>query len=333
MRTFRDHMESALYDDARGFYATRTKSGDFYTAPELHPAFGEILADKLATLLGRLGPLPSGVRPTIIEAGCGDGTLACQVARRLHEKHPRLADELRFVLVDRTRRDLTVAARRLSAFGLEVDACTDIRRQPSWSGVLYSNELMDALPAHLLEKRNGAVFEVYVDESQRETLGPVSTAALSGGAAAVAHALGEGERHGICLEALEWLRQVARRLDEGFLITVDYGKRLTPGSPNPPRAFRRHCALSDLSSDPGTKDLTLPVDFEAMIREGARVGLALESYQSLSELMIEGGVESWLAAAAGDTASAYRERAQMKTLLHPEGMGEAFKILIQRKCR
>ena len=330
MRTFRDHMETALYDPERGFYPTRTQTADFYTAPELHAAFGAVLGDRIASLLGRVRLQRPGEALTLVEAGSGDGTLACQVARRLRESHPALADGLRFVLVDRTRKDLTTAVRRLTAFGLAVDACTGLERLPRFSGVLYSNELIDALPAHLLEKKDGAIHEVYVDDSGHEALGALSRPELAADAAAAAERLGEGERHGVSLEARAWVSEAAARMKAGFLLTLDYGKRFTHGAPNPPRAYRRHEIVSDLSAQPGTKDITVPADFEALIVEGAKSGLDLESYQTLATFLIEGGIETWLSAAAGDSASLYKERAQIKPLVHPEAMGEAFKVLIQR---
>lgn len=331
MRTFRDHMESSLYAPERGFYPTRTQTADFYTAPELHPAYGAVLSDKIAALLARVRDARPGAGLSLVEAGCGDGTLACQVARGLREKHPALADGLRFVLMDRTRKDLTAAVRKLTAFGLPVDACTGIDHLPRFTGLLYSNELIDAFPAHLLQKKDGGVLEVYVDESGRETLGGLSRHELAAEAEAVASTLAEGERHGVSLEARAWLREAAARLESGFLLTIDYGKRFAPGTPNPPRAYRRHALVADLSSEPGTKDLTVPADFESLIAEGARAGLSLESYQSLSTFLIEGGIDAWLSAAAGDAASSYEERSRIKTLVHPEGMGEAFKVLLQRK--
>jgi SAM-dependent MidA family methyltransferase len=175
------------------------------------------------------------------------------------------------------------------------------------------------------------IYEVYVDESGREVLGSVSRPELAADAATVATTLGEGQRHGVSLEARTWLREAASHLESGFILTVDYGKRFASGTPNAPRAYRQHEILTELSAHPGTKDLTVPADFEALIREGAKADLALESYGSLSSFLIEGGIEAWLADTTGVTSAVYKERAQIKTLVHPEGMGETFKVLIQRK--
>lgn len=331
MRTFRDFMESALYDPDKGFYSTRTQTADFYTAPELHPAFGSILADRLAALLRRAREARPGQALSLVEAGGGNGALATQVARRLRERHPDLASALRFVLVERSRRDLTAAVRALSAFGIPVDACTGVERLPRFTGALYSNELFDALPAHLLEKRDGNMFEVYVDAAGRPALGGVSSPELAAHAALIMGALAEGERHAVCLEAPRWLAQAAARLDAGFLLTVDYGKRFTAETPNAPRAYRAHRIEDDLTARPGEQDLTVPADFNALIAAGEKAGAALESFGSLSRFLLEGGIEEWLSGAAGDDASSYKQRAQLKTLVHPEGMGEAFKVMIQRK--
>lgn len=326
MPTFRDFMETALYDPERGFYASRRKTADFYTAPELHGAFGAVLADRLAGLLHRLGEGPL----VLAEAGCGDGTLACQVARRLREAHGALAARLSFVLVERNRRDLTEAARKVVAFGMPVEAHTAVEKLPAFAGALYSNELIDALPFHVLERRGAQVLELHVEDG-RELLKPLSRPELAAAAAAVKDSLSEGGRHAVSLEAPAWLAAAASRLSRGFVLTADYGKRFASDAPNPPRSYRAHAVEGELSADAGSRDLTASADFEALVRAGAACGLAVDSYESLSRFLLDGGIERHFAAAAGDDSSSYKERAQLKTLLHPEGMGEAFKVLIQRK--
>ncbi len=333
MRSFRDFMESALYDPERGYYSIREKAADFYTAPELHAAFGAVLADRLALLLERTAKTEPERRLHLVEAGCGDGTLACQVARRLREKHPGLAARVSFILIERGRKDLTTAVRRLNAFGVNVTAYTEIAKVAPFSGVLYSNELLDALPVHLLEGREGKVLEVFIDGADRAVCGPLSRPELAAHAAAMTGSLQEGERHAVGLEAKAWLKDASSRVEEGFIVSIDYGKRFAPGTANPPRAFHRHAVETELTREPGAQDLTASVDFEALIGSGEAAGLSLESYESQSKFLIEGGLLSWIEAAAGDDSASYRERAKLKTLIHPEGMGEVFKVLIQRKAK
>lgn len=320
-------METALYDPERGFYAAREKSADFYTAPELHGAFGSVLADRLAALLARCGDGPL----TLVEGGCGDGTLAAQVARRLREAHAPLAARLTLALVERNRKDLTEAVRRVTAFGMPVEAFTSVERLRPFAGAVYSNELLDALPFHVLERRGGEVLELCVDAAGEERLEPLSRPELAAAAAAVKDSLAEGQRHAVSLEAPAWVAAAAARLSRGFVLTADYGKRFTPDAPNPPRSYRAHAVETELNRGAGARDLTASVDFEAVMRGGEAAGLAVESYESLSRFLLDGGIERHFALAAGDDSSSYRERAKLKTLMHPEGMGEVFKVLVQRK--
>ncbi len=333
MRSFRDFMEFALYDSEQGYYTVREKTADFYTAPELHSAFGSVLADRLTLLLERLIKTSPAGPLFLVEAGCGDGTLACQIARRLHEKSPALMPHLSFILIERSRHDLTTAVRRLTAFGVPVTAYTKIENIPPFIGVLYSNEFFDSLPVHLLETRSGQVREVFVDAAGREVCGSLSRPDLEAPATLLAGTLREGERHAVALDAKSWLQAAARKIENGFILSIDYGKRFAPGTANPPRAFHRHAIETELTREPGARDLTASVDFEALIAAGLSLNLSLESYESLSKFLIEGGLLRWIEAASGDSSAAYRERAQLKTLIHPEAMGEVFKVLIQRKAK
>lgn len=328
MRTFRDFMEAALYDPERGFYPRRTPTEDFYTAPELHPAFGGVLA---AYLLRRLDSLKAAGAPgplSVVEMGSGSGLLARQILKTLDGSRPGWGPGLRYVLVERDRGRLLESVRSLGGSDRRVLGYSRLEDLPACSGVFLSNELVDAFPLHLLEKRDGVVREVCVEESGREVLSDLSSPELEAHAYAVAESLHEGQRHAVNLEVLRWLKTAAEKLERGCLLTIDYGKRFH-GEPNPPRTFRRHATDAAVTEAQGEKDITASVDFEALIQEGERLGLVLESYQTLSRFLIDGGIQDWLA--KGEDAASLRSRAQVKTLIHPEGMGEVFKVLIQRK--
>lgn len=321
MQTFRDFMEEALYDPAGGFYNRREPTADFYTAPELHPAFAGVLARDLAKRFERLRAGGRREPLTLVEMGSGRGVLAGQILDALKSSHPGLAQDLRLVLVERCREELSASVLRLSARHPGVVGHTRLEEVLPFEGVLLSNELVDAFPVHLLEKRGGRVLEVNVEDG-RAVLGEPSTPELARAAGSVR--LEEGERHAVNLEARDWLEAVSARLRRGWILTVDYGKRFG-GAPNPPRAFFKHSVSDEVLARKGGQDLTASVDFDALIEEGARRGLDLESYTTLSRYLIDGGVADWLEAAS------VKDRQKIKTLIHPEGMGETFKVLIQRR--
>ena len=327
MQTFRDYMESALYDPERGYYSRRTPTQDFYTAPELHPAFAGVLAREIARRLEALAAAGVAGPYSITEMGSGSGMLASELLKALRAGFPRWADTVRYVLVERARVPLidSVVALSQSAHVVGYSRLEEVLPSP---GVFLSNELVDAFPVHLLEKREGTIYEVCVEESGRTLLSDLSTDELKPYAAAVLPVLGEGERHAVNLEALRWLRSVSEKLRAGFLMTIDYGRRMGQ-APNPPRTFFRHTTDFRLTEGKGFKDITASVDFDALIAEGERLGLKLDGYEPLGRFLVEGGVSEWLP--QGDSLAAIRSRNQVKTLLHPDGMGESFKVLVQKR--
>lgn len=328
MRTFRDFMEAALYDPGLGFYQNRQARADFYTAPELHCAFAGVLADETARRLDALAAAGVPGPYWIVEIGAGEGRLAAALAARLKERRADLAATAIHAVVERAEAPLVKAALALGAEAHRALAFARLSDLPPLRGLLLSNELVDAFPVHLLEKRRGTIVELYVAEDGSLKPGSLSTPELSAFAAAAVRFLAEGERHAVNLEARRWLKAVAGKLEAGFLLTVDYGKRLRAEA-NPPRAYASHRIDADLTGDPGRKDLTASVDFEQLIQDGKREGFDLVEYTTLSRFLLERGIAAFIP--TGDSVADMRSRSQIKTLLHPEGMGEAFKVLLQKK--
>ncbi|MBI5597979.1 MAG: SAM-dependent methyltransferase [Elusimicrobia bacterium] len=331
-------METALYDPGRGFYSRRTPKSDFYTAPELHPAFARVLAGEVAARLERVRQVRPRSPLFVVEMGSGDGTLARQVLTALREDHPRLFRNIRYVLVERVERLLLDSIVSLQETGAELLGYSRLEDMPPVCGVFISNELVDALPFHILMKTRGAVKELSVQHRRKHgrpggavkpVPGPLSTRALAAPSRRVAPNLAEGQTHAVCLEMGRWMTLVSKRLRAGSVVTVDYGKRFGPADPNPPRGFRAHSHAADLLDRPGSQDLTASVDFAELSRHGAGHGLKEASYSTLSSFLIDRGILSFLP--KGDSAQAWAERAKIKTLFHPEGMGETFKVLIQEK--
>jgi len=327
--TFRDFMEEALYGPAEGFYVRRAPGEDFFTAPELHPAFAEALADDVRARLeaaaggGLRAPL------TLVEMGSGDGRLARQLLGALKARHPRWHALLRVVLVERVERLLLESLVSLPVEPGRAMGFTRLEDVPPFRGVLLSNELVDALPFHVLEKRDGKVWEVFVerrDGALRPVLGECSSPEVAREAAKSAHRLQEGEKDSLSLAARDWVRLAASKIEAGALITVDYGGK---AGPTPPRCFYRHATGMDVLERPGRQDLTASVDFAALVAEGRLHGLHEASYQTLGRFLLDRGVLARLP--EGQGAAAYAERNRIKTLLHPGGMGEAFKVLVQEK--
>lgn len=321
-------MESALYDPQNGYYSNRTVKADFYTAPELHPAFSGVLTREIVKRLRVLKTRGVSQPYSIVEVGSGSGLLARQILQDLRKNYPEWAQTVRYVLVERSSSALMESVESLSGLNDHLLGLSQIEDLLPCAGVFLSNELLDAFPVHLLEKADGKVCEVYVEPTKTMRLGRLSTPRLRPYAERM-DAAGDGERHAVNLEALRWLGAIAKKISAGFLITIDYGSRFPSGACNPPRTFFKHFQGTDDLTQPG-RDITSNVDFEALIEEGRKSALELESYSTLSRFLLDGGIEEWIGPDA-DSLENFKNRSKIKTLLHPEGMGEIFKVLIQSK--
>ena len=308
-------MESALYDPERGFYSRRRPRADFYTAPELHPAFAGVTARRVEQLCDRIG-LDS---PKVVEMGAGEGLFAEQLLERLPEGTS-------YALVERSDSALEAALRRLRDRFPQVEGYSSLAELEPTEGVFLSNELVDAFPVHVLQREGESIRELYVDEHGNEKLGELSTPELLAHAEKVAETLEAGARHAVNLEAERWLRQVRAVLARGAVVTIDYGAKFH-GAPNPPRAFFKHSQPDRLTARGGEQDLTASVDFGSLIRIGGQLGFKEEFFGTMSRFLIDGGIADFMP--MGDSASDVRSRSKVKTLIHPDGMGEVFKVLIQ----
>ena len=329
MITFRDFMESSLYDPKEGFYARRAAKADFYTAPELHSAFAKALADCICRRLELVAEKKPNSPLFVMEMGSGNGTLARQVITAIKEKAPHWMNRTRYILVEKVESLLMESILELQDTGVKLLGYTRLDEVPRFSGVVYSNELIDAMPVHVLEKQDGRIRELYVREGGKTELGLLSRRALVHAARSVRETLQEGERHAVNLDARGWIAQLGRILKVGSVITVDYGKRFAAHAPNPPRTFYKHTTGEDITGRPGLQDLTANVDFEQLMAEGERAGFERKSFQTMTQFLIDHGIIDSMP--KGASLGEFKERSQIKTLFHPDGMGERFKVLVQEK--
>ena len=136
-------------------------------------------------------------------------------------------------------------------------------------------------------------------------------------------------------EAARWWRQAAKSIDQGWLMTLDYG--FTAGSAILPervggtlRGYRRHQVTHDLLSNPGQQDLTAHVHFERLRITGESCGLRTEFFGSQERFLVYAMQELGSAGQEALMQNADRLR-QFKTLIHPDHFGHSFQVLVQSR--
>jgi SAM-dependent MidA family methyltransferase len=330
--SFADYMGTALYAPGLGYYSAGARkfsaAGDFVTAPELTPLFGAALATTAAAVIDRL---PDG---DLIELGPGTGRLAADLLDALAAKD-RLPQRYRLLEVsaDLAARQRECLRERAPALLPRVEW---IEMLPArWRGLMIANEVLDAVPPHLIARKSGAWFERGVSLA----VGCLALAdrPLMPGAlrdAARAAFPPEGDYVSEINPAAEALiRSLAERCDAGVLLIIDYG---FPAAEyyHPQRAsgtlvvHYRHRAVHDPLFMPGLADLSAHVDFSAIARAGVAGGMTVGGYATQARFLINCGILDALAACGDPSASAYlRQAAAVQKLLSPAEMGELFKVL------
>lgn len=337
--------ELALYHPELGYYARADRrsgrAGDFFTSVDLGPLFGALLASQFAETW-RLLRTP---RFDLVEAAAGDGRLARDVLDAAAADDPAFYAAVDLHLVERSR-----AARDAQAAVLGPHAGKLVSSgpglPPAVRGTVFANELLDALPPHLLQMTAGGLREVYVDVDAEtggfvERLGPLSDARVRAHVDERGIRLAEGWRAEVTPAAADWVRQAVAALDRGFLLLIDYGHEAreiysATHAAGTLAAYRRHRAADAAGgaappwlAAPGECDLTAHVDLtlvrDTAERWGARTLGVLDQTYFLLGL---GAVERAARESAGGGVAALRRRLALKSLLVPGGLGSTHKVLI-----
>jgi len=335
--TFARFMEVALYDPERGYYssptARPTREGDFLTAPELHPVFGRLVGRQLVEIWERLGrPDPFVIR----EHGAGAGTLGLTAIEGIREDGSPLVDAVRYQPVEINRYRRAELHDRFEAAGL-----TDLIAAPTGPlvGVLLANELLDALPVHRVEMRDGGLLETFVDWDGTvfcDRSGPPSSGGLVERLIAEGIELSDGQRAEICLVLDEWVAGVTADLVRGCLLVVDYGHPAAElygptRREGTLRAYIGHRVHDDPYRHVGRQDLTAHVDITALERAAETAGLTVLGRTTQAEFLTGLGIGEVLARSAQSTTAAlagYLElRGAVVRLLDPRAMG-AFRVVL-----
>ena len=325
-------MATALYHPRHGYYtsgrAAIGRRGDFFTNVSVGALFGRLLARQFAEIWQRLG---EPVEFTIVEQGAHGGDFACDVLAGLREFAPDCFAAAAYRIVEPGSVLREAQAVKLAGFGGKVRWATALEQ---FSGVHFSNELIDALPVHAVTWTGDEWRERHVglrDDRFVFTDGPISSETLRAHLALLPP-VSPGCETEVNLAALDWVADIGSKLERGCVLTIDYGF---------PRAeyyradriggtltgYAHHRRETDLLARPGEIDLTAHVDFTSLAEQGARCGLRLAGFTDQHHFMVGLGRLHFPDGTVPDA----REMRAFKTLMHPTHMGLSFKVLCLEK--
>jgi SAM-dependent MidA family methyltransferase len=339
--SFREFMHWALYHPDWGYYTGDKlpfgKEGDFYTSPGVHAVYGETLARSLYQKWKDLN-FPSPF--TVVEYGAGQGILARDILSAVQRMHPDLDAVLEYRIIEISER--LQQTQRFALQNFQVQWVTRLADVGPFRGAVLSNELIDAFPVHIIKRAELGYQELFVSSAGgrlTEHWEPVRESRILLELSDWASQPVIGQQVEVNLDAMDWLTEISSFLQQGYVMTIDYGDEipyLFEGKRKGTiRAYRHHQVIEDVLSLPGEQDLTADVNFTAFMRHGERVGLETFFFGTQSKFLIESGILESLSAVQPGTdpfhdANVKRNLA-IKHFILPGGMGERFKVLIQRK--
>ncbi len=332
--SFARYMELALHAPGLGYYSAGARKlgadGDFVTAPELGTLFGRTLARQAAQILR------AGISD-IIEIGAGSGALARDLLAEL-----AVLDCLpqRYLILETSAglkaRQRALLQRELPQLASRI-AWLDAL-PASFNGLMIANEVLDAMPAHVVRRHGMKIEEMGVVENA----GPNAFNAFDWGyrpavgallEAAASIALPDNYQTEINLAARAWTRTLGRLLARGAILIIDYGFPAREYY-HPQRStgtlmcHYRHHAHSDPLCLTGLQDITAHVDFSSIADTAAACGLDLLGYTNQAQFLINCGITDVLVRTPADDAAAYLPlAAQAQRLTSPAEMGELFKVI------
>jgi SAM-dependent MidA family methyltransferase len=339
--SFARFMHLALYDPEGGYYrsaeARPGRRGDFLTAPELHPIFGQTLATGLEDVWRRLGrPGPFVIR----EHGAGEGALADAILSGIAD--PAFRAAVRYEPVEVDERRIDAFRTRLAEAGYgdalarpEELAARATAHAAGFTGVVLANEVLDALPVHRVRQRGAELREVAVGLADDGAFVDVeiapTTRAIAERFAGEGIRLRDGQAAEVGLAADAWVADAARSLARGLLLLIDYGAparalydpvRRRVGTL---RAYLRHRVHDDVLAHVGRQDLTAHVDVTTIERAAHAAGLSTVGLTTQAEALMGLGIEDRLRAIQADPATTMGSytlvRAALLRLLDPSAMG------------
>ncbi len=347
--TFAEYMNLILYHQDYGYYNSGAVSigskGDFFTSSSLGQDFGELLGIQFRQMWQNLG-CPD--RFCLVEMGAGNGELAQDILNYLQGK---TADDfcraLEYIIIERSPALIGVQQERLadSTIDLTWTTWSDIENE-TIVGCFFSNELVDAFPVHLVTKEKEQLQEIYLSLEKgqlTETTGSISKQQISQYFDSIAIDLLDGQypnhyRTEVNLQALEWMQTVASKLNQGYVLTIDYGylaeKYYRPSRDRGTlQCYFQHRRHNNPYVNLGYQDITAHVDFTSLMRCGESSNLTTLGFTQQGLFLMALGLGdrlNELSSGKYDIAEIFKRRDALHQLIDPAGLGN-FGVLIQGK--
>jgi SAM-dependent MidA family methyltransferase len=300
-------MEQALYHPEHGYYSSGRcaigRKGDYFTNVSIGPLFGQLMTAQFAEIWEQLGKIDDFV---VVEQGAHDGQFARDVLKSAQSRTPEFFEVLDYRIIEPFPILRERQSQMLEPFRNKIEWRDSLE---PFTGVHFSNELLDAMPVHL----NSRGMEKLVDLQDDRFVfieRPLSNMVFN-------------------QAALDCIDSLAANLKRGYAIAIDYG-HWGDEFQRDIQVRAQHRRLDSPFEQIGHADITMHVDWTSIARRAEAKGFAIagftDQHHFLTGIISELG--DWDQSSVADSPKAKRA---LQTLLHPEMLGRAFQVLALTK--
>ncbi|GCL34121.1 hypothetical protein PA905_29090 [Planktothrix agardhii CCAP 1459/11A] len=351
--TFADYMNWVLYHPEYGYYSINKPKlgaeGDFVTSPYLGSDFGEMLAEQFFQIW-EIMDCPNAF--TLIEMGAGQGILASDILLYLQKKYPDFFQCLNYIIIEKSNFLKAQQQHQLKknlSDSISIQWC-DLDNIPNNKiiGCFFSNELVDAFPVHQIIVQDQQLQEIYItldsEVKFKEIIAELSTEKITDYFKLIdidlcSNSYPEGYRTEVNLAALEWIKTLTAKLNQGFILTIDYGYTaqryyLPSRREGTLQCYYQHRHHNDPYLNIGRQDITAHVDFTALQLYGKDWGIDAVGFTQQALFLMALGLGDRISALSQPSNYSISEILQRRECLHslidPMGLGN-FGVLLQSK--
>lgn len=334
--TYAEFMGASLYHPEFGYYMKDKqkigRQGDFITTSNIFDIYGRMIAKWFSDVCKT-----TQLAPVFCEIGAGNGRFAQSF---LQEWHETIQTPLKYIIVEsspfhrKLQRELLMADFSV----IQVHSLSDVE---AFEGMVFSNELFDALPVHVIEKVNGQLYEIMIgiqlDELYEKKV-PLTNADILFFLEESRIELKEKQRLEIPLAMEKMLREISQSLKKGIIVTADYGytneewmdPRRIKGSL---RGYYQHQMFEDILQNPGEMDITTHIHFDYLIQKGEQLELEPITKLRQDEFLLKAGILKELENHYDPNpfSEVSKRNRAIRSLVMPSGMSSFFHVVIQQK--
>ena len=351
--TFADYMNWVLYHPEYGYYSINKPKlgaeGDFVTSPYLGSDFGEMLAEQFFQIW-EIMDCPNAF--TLVEMGAGQGILASDILLYLQKKYPDFFQCLNYIIIEKSnflKAQQQHQLKKTLAASISIQWC-DLEDIPNNNiiGCFFSNELVDAFPVHQIIVQDQQLQEIYItlDSEVRfkEIIAELSTEKITDYFKLIdidlcSNSYPERYRTEVNLAALDWIKTLVTKLNQGFILTIDYGYTaqryyLPSRKEGTLQCYYQHSHHNDPYLNIGRQDITAHVNFTALQLYGKDWGIDGVGFTQQALFLMALGLGDRISALSQPSNYSISEILQRRECLHslidPMGLGN-FGVLLQSK--